>query len=356
MIRVVVAEDSLTVRELLVEILERDPDIKVVGQAKNGLEAVELTERLQPDLVTMDVHMPLMDGLEATKEIMVRSPVPIVIVSSSASGRDVGLALNAVRAGALMVVSKPDDPGSPAFDGRQSQFLAMVKAMSDVKVVRRWARRPHAPRESPPRRRARSGGLRAVAVAASTGGPALLQYILRLLPREFPVPILVVQHIARGFISGLADWLNEGCDLRVKVAEHGEVLSGRTVFLAPDDFHLGVGAGGTVELSRNPPIGGFRPSATHLFEAAARAYGPGVVAVVLSGMGSDGAAGLAAIKSAGGTVIAQDEASSVVYGMPREAMATGLVDEQLSVAEIAARFEELAAGSGAGPGGESARR
>lgn len=343
MIRVLVAEDSLTVRELLVAILESDPEIRVVGQAKNGVEAVELARKLRPTLITMDVHMPLMDGFEATKEIMVQAPTPIIIVSSSSSGPDVELSLNALRAGALMLVAKPDDPQSPQFNGRQAQFVTMVKAMADVKVVRRWVRqpvpvmRPHRPPAAVP-----SQPMRAVAVAASTGGPAALQRILQALPRDFPVPVLVVQHIARGFVTGLVEWLNASCDLRVKVAEPDEALRARTVFLAPDDQHLGIGRGGDIELSDAPPIGGFRPSATHLFESAARTLGSGVLGVVLTGMGSDGVAGIAALKAAGGTVIAQDEASSVVYGMPGEAVATGLVDHVLSTDEIAARLAELA--------------
>lgn len=342
MIRVLVAEDSLTVRELLVAILESDPEIVVVGQAKNGLEAVELAKKLRPNLITMDVHMPLMDGLEATKEIMVQAPTPIIIVSSSASGADVELSLNALRAGALMLVAKPDDPYSSQFDARQAQFLAMVKALADVKVVRRWDRQPATPagprlesKSLPPR------PVRLVALAASTGGPAALQQILQALPRDFPVPILAVQHIARGFSAGLAEWLNASCNLRVKLAEHGEPLRGRTVYLAPDDRHLGLSRHLRIALSDAPAILGFRPSATYLFESVAAAAGAGVVAAILTGMGADGAAGLPAVRAAGGVVIAQDEESSVVYGMPREAVAAGVVDLVLPLQEIATRLQDL---------------
>jgi two-component system chemotaxis response regulator CheB len=342
MIRVLVAEDSLTVRELLVAILESDRGIRVVGQAKNGIEAVELAKQLRPDLITLDVHMPVMDGLQATKEIMVQAPAPIIIVSSSASGRDVELSLNALRAGALTVVSKPDDPRSPKFDGRQAQFLAMVKAMADVKVVRRWAEKPKRPeRVQVARRRPGGRAVRAIAIAASTGGPAVLQEILRGLPRDFPVPILVVQHIAHGFVAGLADWLGASCDLRVKVAEHGEPLLARSVFLAPDDWHLGLGRESHVSLSDAPAVNGFRPSATFLFESAARTLGEAVVGVVLTGMGSDGVAGLASLKAAGGFVIAQDEPSSVVYGMPREAVEAGLADLVVPGEAISERLAEL---------------
>lgn len=344
MIRVVVAEDSLTVRELLVAILESDQEIRVVGQAKNGAEAVELTISLKPDLVTMDVHMPVMDGFEATKEIMVQAPTPILIVSSSVRGRDVDLSLNAMRAGALMVIAKPDSPESTRFDGGQDGFVAMVKAMARVKVVRRWATQPRATRPVPARRMAPGAPVRLVAVAASTGGPAALQRILAGLPGDLAVPILVVQHIATGFVGGLAEWLSASCNLRVKVAEHGEPLLKRTVFLAPDDRQLGVGPDGRVMVVNAPPVNGFRPSGTYLFASAAQVYGASVAAVILTGMGSDGVEGLKAVKAAGGRVLAQDEASSVVYGMPGEAVAAGVVDAVLAVDEMAQRLVELIAG------------
>ncbi|MBI4500594.1 MAG: chemotaxis-specific protein-glutamate methyltransferase CheB [Gemmatimonadetes bacterium] len=344
MIRVLVAEDSVTVRDLLVQILESDPEIGVVGQAKNGIEAVELAVRLKPDLITMDVHMPLLDGFEATKEIMTQVPTPIIIVSSSASRREVELSLNAMRAGALMAVAKPDDPQSPQFDMRQGQFLSMVKAMSQVKVVRRWAARPRA--VTPPVRPAVTPGppARLIAVTSSTGGPAALQRILTDLPGDFPAPLLVVQHIARGFVAGLADWLSASSSLRVKVAGHGEPLVPHTVFLAPDDRQLGVGPDGRVLVVEAPPVNGFRPSGTYLFESAARAFGPTMAAVILTGMGSDGVEGLKAVKAAGGRVVAQDESTCVVYGMPKEAVAAGVVDAVLPIHEVALRLVELAVG------------
>ena len=344
MIRVVVAEDSLTVREFLVEILESDPEIRVVGQAKNGAEAVDLATRLKPDLITMDVHMPVMDGFEATKEIMVQAPTPILIVSSSASGREVELSLNAMRAGALMVVAKPDNPQAARFDGRREELLAMAKAMARVKVVRRWAHEPRPLRPPPALRVAWGAPVRLVAVAASTGGPAALLRILSSLPGDFGVPILVVQHIATGFVAGLADWLSASCNLRVKVAEHDEPLLKRTVFLAPDDRHLGVTPNGRVVVAEAAPVDGFRPSGTYLFASAAQAYGASVAAVILTGMGRDGVEGLKAVKAVGGRVLAQDEASSVVYGMPGEAVTAGVVDAVLAVDEMAPRLAELIAG------------
>lgn len=338
--RIVVAEDSLTIRELLVELLRSDREITVVGEAKNGAEAVDLAVRLRPDLIAMDIHMPVMDGLEATKEIMVRAPTPIVLVTSSASRADATLSFDALRAGALTVIAKPDNPTSPGFDGRREQLLRTLKAMAQVKVVRRWVERPSARRPGPSLS-APAGGARIVAIAASTGGPAALQGILGALPRHFSTPVVVVQHIATGFGAALADWLNASSPLRVKVAEDGEALTERTVFLAPDDRHLGVTANGRVALSDGPPVGGHRPSATHLFASVAHAFGRAAAAVMLTGMGRDGVDGLRAVKDAGGRVIAQDEATSVVYGMPREAAEAGLVDEVLAVDEMAAMLATL---------------
>jgi two-component system chemotaxis response regulator CheB len=345
MIRVVVAEDSLTVSELLIGILESDPDIRVIGKAKNGTEAVDLAVRLEPDLITMDVHMPVMDGFEATKEIMIRAPTPILVVSSSASGREVELSLNAIRAGALMVVAKPENPHSAEFNGRREHLVSMVKAMAQVKVVRRVAPQPRAAARAAPSRSASGAPARVVAVVASTGGPAALQRILAGLPGDYPTPMLVVQHIAHGFVAGLADWLSGACDLRVKVAAAGEPLVPRTVFLAPDDRQLGVTADGRIVVADTPPVNGFRPSGTHLFTAVAQAFGPAVTAVILTGMGSDGVDGLKVVKAAGGRVFAQDEASSVVYGMPREAAVAGVVDEVLGIDQIAAKLAHAATGS-----------
>lgn len=341
MIRVLVAEDSVTVRELLVAILESDPEIRVVGQAKNGREAVELARELRPDLITMDVHMPGLDGFAATKEIMVEVPTPIIIVSSSSHGRDVDLSLNALRAGALMVVPKPDDPASPMFNGRLEQFLSMAKAMAGVKVVRRWAPRAAPPPSVPGPLAGVVAVPRLVAIAASTGGPAALQRILSDLPGDFPAPILVVQHIAGGFTEGLTEWLGASSPLRVKLAEHREELRPRTVYVAPDDRQLGVADQEHVEVVDAPPVEGFRPSATFLFESAARRFGAAVTAVILTGMGRDGVAGLQRVRHAGGHVVAQDRDTSVVYGMPQAAVEAGVVDAVLPIEAIAGRLDRL---------------
>ncbi|MBC7818408.1 MAG: chemotaxis-specific protein-glutamate methyltransferase CheB, partial [Planctomycetaceae bacterium] len=307
---------------------------------------------LRPDLVTMDVHMPRMDGYEATKEIMIHSPTPIVIVTASLSARDVAATMRALEAGALTVLEKPVGSASPRFDAQARQLIATVKAMADVKVVRHHRSRlsgvdwpPSADRISgrsaeggQPTKRGRA---RIIAIAASTGGPAALQSILSQLPAKLPVPIVVVQHISPGFIAGLAAWLGTVCKLDVRVARDGESLVPGTVYLAPEDRHLGVRRRTNLALSDEPPIGGFRPAGTFLFESVAKSFGSDMAAVILTGMGEDGVQGLRSVRAAGGTVIAQDEATSVVFGMPGVAITNGLVDDVLPMEMIARRLQEL---------------
>lgn len=344
MIRVLVVEDSPTVRQLLVAMLESDPEIRVVGQATDGRDGVRQARQLEPDLITMDVHMPELDGLAATKEIMTLTPTPIIIVSSAANDSAVALSLDATQAGALMVLPKPESPLDAGFEEQRAQLTAMTKAMAQVKLVRRWAPRrrtfdlPLGPR------RLRDGDgdrIRIVAIGCSTGGPAALRTLLSGFPSDFPLPIVVVQHMARGFVSGLATWLDGGSPLRVKVAEHREQLQGGLVYLAPDDYHLGVGSDGRAIFSEGPAIGGFRPSVTQLFSSVADSFGAGSLAVIMTGMGNDGVAGLALIKAADGQVLAQDEASSVVYGMAQEAVRSGLTDLVLPLEAIAPRILEV---------------
>ena len=355
MIRVLVVEDSPTARALIVSILSAEHDLHVVAEATTGTQAVELAQRLVPDLITMDVHMPEMDGLEATKQIMARSPRPIIIVSSAARNDEVALSLEATRAGALMVLPKPEGPGAPGFASESRQLVSMVRAMSQVKVVRRHGAAPPFTALPTPQSRpaytlgAAAGGgatpVRVVAIGASTGGPAALRTLLADMPAGFPVPILIVQHIANGFTQGLAQWLDGGTPLRVKVAELSERLAPATVYIAPDDRHLGIqlDAYGDIRtvLSSAPPVGAFRPSASFLFQSAAEVIGAAALAVILTGMGDDGVAGLLALKARGGRVIAQDEASSVIYGMPREALRAGVVDVSLGINLVARKLVEL---------------
>lgn len=334
-IRVLVAEDSTTVRELLVAMFNGENNIEVVGEAKNGIEAVQLTKRLKPDVITMDIQMPVMDGFAATKEIMIEQPTPIVIVSGHMDVREITVSMQALSAGALAVLPKPRGPGDADFQTKSRELIETIKAMSQVKVVRHWRERAvraaRVPSLPPPRHGVRC---RAVAIGISTGGPGALHQILAVLPRDFPAPILVVQHITRGFVGGLAQWLNTVTSLKVKVAEDGEHLAPGTIYLAPDDRHLGVAKHDRVALSDAPHIKGFRPAVTHMFASVARAFGPAVVAVIMTGMGDDGVAGLEDVRVAGGRIVAQDEASSVVFGMPGAAIEAGFVDVVLPLAAI----------------------
>jgi two-component system chemotaxis response regulator CheB len=339
MIRVLIVDDSPTARALLSAILGSDPELTVVGEAADGLQALELTRKLRPDVLTMDIRMPRMDGFEATKEIMIEAPTPIVVVTSSRTVQEVDMSMHALRAGALAIVAKPSGPAAPGFDDEAQQLIAQVKMMSQVKVVRHW--RPAVAAQRPAPAAARSGSMRVIAVASSTGGPAALECLLTGLPGDFAVPILVVQHISRGFVKGLADWLNKAGPLQVKVAADGEPLKKRTVYVAPDDCHLGVTAPGQVALSHAAAVGNFRPSATPLFESVAHAFGAAATAVILTGMGEDGVVGLRAVRKAGGRILAQDEKTCVVFGMPGVAVAAGLVDEVLPIEAMAARLVEL---------------
>lgn len=342
MIRVVVADDSPTTRALLVAILRADPEIEIVGEASDGVDAVQQTVRLRPDLVTMDILMPGMDGLEATKEIMAEAPTPIIIVSSAVTEESVGASLDATRAGALMALPTPS-PRSDRFEEDAAHIRSMVKAMAGVKVVRRRGGRARSAGGAPGIAQSAKGEA-IVAIGASTGGPAALHRILMDLPRDFPVPILVVQHIARNFVQGLCQWLNGHCNLRVRIPSDGEALEPRSVYLAPDERHLGVRERGIASLTGTAPVGGFRPSATFLFDSVSRSYGAASVAVVLTGMGRDGAAGAATVRAGGGTVIAQDEATSVVYGMPAEAVRIGAASQVLPVERIALALTDLVQG------------
>ncbi len=342
MTRALVADDSPTARALLAALLAADPDVQVVAEARDGQEAVELTRQHRPDVVTMDIEMPRLDGFGATKRIMTEAPTPIVIVSGL-DVRDVTVSLEALRAGALAILPKPGGPGSVQFERESRHFVATVKAMARVKIVRRAAERPAVAavpsvHEPAPRPAARP---EAVGIVASTGGPAALHRILSELPATFPRPILVVQHIAIGFAEGLAHWLDHASRVRVKVADDGEALEPGTVYVAPDNLHLGVSRESRVLLSDAPPSGGFRPSGSFLFDSMARALGAASLGLVLTGMGRDGADGLRALREAGGTVLAQDEATSDVFGMPAAAINDGVVHRVLPLDAIAAELIRL---------------
>lgn len=346
-VRAVVVDDSATSRALLVELCRSDASIEVVGEGRTGRQAVELVTSLRPSIVVMDIDMPVMDGFEATKQIMASVPTPILIVSGKYEPGDVEFSLRALQMGALAIVPKPPGPSAPDFRQHARRLISLIKALSQVKAVRRMALGPSAARPSPTRPSAtpvnaqlgalstRSGPLNAVAVAASTGGPAALYRFLEQLPSRLSVPVLVVQHIADGFIPGLVSWLESASRLPVKAADHGEPLMDGTVYVAPGHHHLEAAPGGTAALTSGPPVSGFRPSASVLFSSVARVFGSAGAAVVLTGMGDDGLQGARDLRAAGGTVLAQNAGTSVVFGMPRAVAEAGL-------AQLVAPIDELA--------------
>jgi two-component system chemotaxis response regulator CheB len=331
---VLVADDSAAARLLIRGILEADPGLEVVGAATDGMEAVEMAGRLEPDVITMDVQMPGVDGLEATRQIMATVPRPIVLVSAVFLP-DLDNSFRALEAGAVTLLGKPNGPGAPAFAREAAELVATVKLMAGIKLVRRSPPRPaDGPPPGPLPDGRRRDPLRVVAIVASTGGPPAVAQVLRALPADWSLPVLVVQHIGAGFDVGLVRYLDDACPLPVSLGENGRPLTGGGVHVAPAEAHLGVTAGHRLTVTAGAPIDGYRPSANHLFRSVAAAYGSGAAGVVLTGMGRDGADGLLELRRAGGLALAQDQATSIVYGMPRQAVLRGAIDEVLPVEEI----------------------
>ena len=341
MLRVLVVDDSAVFRKLLTRVIDSDKDLTVIGQAADGLEALELANKLRPDVITMDMHMPRMNGLEATRRIMQESPRPIVIISASVDPRDVADSFQSIDAGAVALLAKPPSPIDPGFGSAIDQIVKTLKLMSEVKVVKRHRRPdPSSARPGPSDLPFAAGGVDVVAIGTSTGGPAALAQVLGAMPSNLPVPIAIVQHIAEGFDVGLARWLNAVSPLNVAIATHGMEPAAGDVVIAPSGRHLGLTRKGVV-LSEGETVDGHLPSVTHLFNSVARSFGARALGVVLTGMGGDGARGLLEMKRAGGRVIAQDEATSIVYGMARKAVELGVVDRILPLEDIPTAIIEI---------------
>jgi two-component system chemotaxis response regulator CheB len=343
LIKALVVEDSQVVREFLVHILDSDPGIHVIGTASDGEEALEAVGRKRPDVITMDIHMPKLDGLEATRRIMETHPTPIVIVSGSTDSHEVATTFRAMEAGALAAIRRPAAIGHPDHEATARELVQTVKLMSEVKVVRRWSRmRPEASATRSMDATRAPANVRVVAIGASTGGPPVLQTILAGLPKDFPAPVLVVQHMATGFVRGFTEWLAQSSSLKVHVATHGETMLAGHVYVAPDEFQMKVERGGTIVLTRGEPENGLRPSASCLFRSLAEVYGAEAVAGLLTGMGRDGAAELKLLRDKGAVTFAQDKESSVVHGMPGEAIKLDAATLILPPEKIAAALTSLA--------------
>lgn len=340
MTNVLIVDDSPTLRHLIRSILESDPDINVIGEAMNGKEAVDKCKRLSPDIITMDIRMPHMDGFQATEQIMSEVPKPILVLTSTMSDRELSITYKAIESGALMVVSKPKI--SKCLQTDAEHLVSTVKALADVNVLKRKARQlPVIPPPIPGLRMKKNEDIGIIAICASTGGPPVIQSILSGLQADFPIPIVIVQHISNGFTTSMVKWLDETVPLSVKEAENHEYLEAGTVYFAPDNTHLKISSVKTVHLVETPKIQGHRPSGTVLFNSVAHQYRRRGVGVLLTGMGSDGAEGLKALHNAGGYTIVQDEPSCIVFGMPQKAMELGAADDILPPDEITARLKQL---------------
>ncbi|MBU1566729.1 MAG: chemotaxis-specific protein-glutamate methyltransferase CheB [Proteobacteria bacterium] len=344
-IRVLVVEDSPVARELLVHILTSDPDIRVIAAVGNGQDAVKAVARDKPDLITMDVHMPGMDGFETTQAIMELDPVPIIIVTASCDMRQLEISFLAIEAGALAVLQKPQGLGHHNHERQAKKLISMVKLMSEVKVVRRWARtggKPSPSHQKPaPVITPQSTPIHLVAIGASTGGPPVIQKILSELPKDFTPPILIVQHMAEGFILGFTEWLGQTSALPVHVAFHGSIARPGHVYIAPDCCQMKIDIHGRILCVADASENGLRPSVSYLFRSVAEVFGRYAIGVLLTGMGRDGAVELKLMKDKGAVTIAQNEESSVVFGMPGEAVKLDAAKYVLPADSIAAMLASL---------------
>jgi two-component system chemotaxis response regulator CheB len=338
MIKVLIVDDSKVVQEFLAHLLSSDPDIQVVGFANSGIEAIELVKEKKPDIITMDIHMPGMDGYEATRAIIETVPTPIVIVSGSSKSKEIANTFRLLEAGALAVVIRPPGFEHPQFAASRKELVQTVKLMSEVKVVRLFQRSRIEPKKTLHLVQTFENDLKlikVIAIGASTGGPTALQIILSRLPGDLPVPVLIVQHIAKGFVKGFVEWLSTTSGIKLMIAENGEQIAAGIGYIAPDNFHMGVSRGSKIILSDQPPENGLKPSVSHLFRSVSQSFGPNAMGVLLTGMGKDGADELKSMKDKGAFTVVQSKESCVVFGMPAEALCIGAADQALSPEKIA---------------------
>jgi len=327
-IRVLVVDDSALARLLIVSILSTDDEIEVVGEAEDGKEALEKVRELKPDLVTMDIEMPVMNGLEAIEQIMAFNPVPILVVTARG---DAQTAFAAISKGALDLVEKP----AVSLENAR-EFVEKIKFLSKITVITHLKGKYEAGqiREAQkPERRERDSD-KIVAIASSTGGPNALSILISALPADFPCPIVIAQHISDGFISGLVEWLKRISRLDIKIASEGETIRKGTIYFSPSESHIKINRRKIITFVKRRPEDIYRPSCDILLSSVADVYGAKSIGIILTGMGKDGALGIKRIKELGGKTIAQNEQSSVVFGMPRVAIESGYVDKVLSINEI----------------------
>lgn len=329
MMRILLADDSILVRTVLREALHSSGDMQVVGEAANGVEAVELTKRLKPDIIIMDVLMPLMDGLQATENIMAENPTPILILSSTVDEKDLKLAFTAIKKGALDVMEKPAISGAASQADFFEKLREKIRLLARIKVIHHIYRADRLKKIQPEK-----GSLRSIlAIGASTGGPKAVTSIVKTLPQDFSGAIFIVQHISSGFAKGFAHWLDIESSIPVRLAEPGDPPISGTALVAPTDCQM-ILENGTIKIIDAPAVNCCRPSIDVFFESLAPSKGKDTVALLLTGMGRDGAQGLLKLRESGAYTIAQDEQSCVVFGMPKVAISLNAASEVLPLDTI----------------------
>lgn len=341
MIKILIVDDSKTECLLLKKIFESQEDMHVIGIAHDGKEAVEMTALLKPDIVTMDLEMPVMDGHTATRLIMSQHPVPIVVISAKLDDTSADMTFLALEAGAVSVISKPNNVIGKGFSSSEKKMIETIRSMAEIKVIKRRFKSLTPSQKTPvlPEKKYKpSDYFEIIAIGTSVGGPQTLKKLLSQLPADFPVPIVIVQHISTGFIDGFAKWLNNNISLKVKLAENNEILKKGIIYFAPDNAHFTVTrANGELmsQLISGEPVSGFYPSITVLLNSIAKTSGKNAIGILLTGMGSDGADGLLKLKQANGHTLIQDEKSCVVFGMASVANSLGAVDQCIEIDRMA---------------------
>jgi two-component system chemotaxis response regulator CheB len=341
-VRVLVVDDSALMRKLIPQMLEAAPSIEVVGTAMDGTFCLKKIEELNPDVITLDLQMPGMNGIDTLKEIMRRNPLPVIVVSSHSTD-GASITFKALGLGAFDFVTKPQDATAHMAETAR-ELIAKIKAAADCKVVRPGTFQMAAPAAKISSGKTATPPTKLVAIGISTGGPQALEYLLAQMPPDFPGAIVVVQHMPEGFTEMFARRLDELCSLQVKEAQSGDLLQAGRVLICPGSRHIKVkrlAMGDVVVLNEDARVNGHRPSADVLFHSAAEEFGSHAVAVIMTGMGDDGAEGLGAVKRAGGMTIAQSEESCVVYGMPKAAIERGYATRVVALDGLAATLQAL---------------
>lgn len=339
MVKLLIVEDSKVLQDFLTYIFETDAEIEVIGKAGNGIEAVKMAQLLKPDIITMDINMPEMNGIDATKEIMASFPVPIIIISGSQETSVVERSFEALEAGALVVLSRPAGLGHPAFESSSKELIKTVKLLSEVKVVRRWNNSQKLNRV--PIEETLHHNIKLIAIGASTGGPQIIHSIISRLPSGFSIPVLIVQHMSPGFIAGFIEWLNQSSKNPVISAAEGITVQPGTFYVAPDYLQMGITKNGMILLNRGLPVNGHCPSISYLFKNVADNYGKNAMGIILTGMGVDGTKELKLLKDNRGLTVVQDKETAAVYGMPGEAIKLNASSRVLSPYAIADLLIEL---------------